>query len=67
MQLLLGDIIYITATITELRQNAIVIKCEAYREPHEDKAPNVRRLLVASAEFVFVSMKDGKYYPHGLK
>lgn len=62
----LGDILYITATVVELKQNAIVVKCTAYREPHEDKEPNVRKLLVAEADFVFVSKKDGKFHPHGL-
>jgi acyl-CoA hydrolase len=63
----MGDMIYIYAEITEMRQKSITIKVEAYREPHPTgEIIEPKRIHVASAEFVFVTMKDGKYQNHGL-
>jgi acyl-CoA hydrolase len=61
----LGDIIFIDAEIVEFRHKAIVIKVVAHREPiHQKGIP--KRILVASAKFVFVSRKGDQYAHHGL-
>ena len=63
----LGDIVYIEAVITEMRHKSITIEVKA----HKISKPiigmsNPQRMLVATAIFVFVTMKDDKYWNHGL-
>jgi acyl-CoA hydrolase len=57
-----GDLIFMKAQVVELRRNAVVVEVKAHRE----KQAKVGRDFVADAKFVFVTKKDGKYYPHGL-
>ena len=63
----LGDMIYITAEVTEVRLKTISVRVEAYKEAHpteEIKEP--KREHVATADFVFVTMLGDKYVNHGL-
>jgi len=63
----MGDIIYIDAEIVEMRYKTISVKVEAYREPEPTSEINdAKRIHVASANFVFVTMKEDKYINHGL-
>ncbi|MBS1722500.1 MAG: hypothetical protein JSS66_05775 [Armatimonadetes bacterium] len=61
----LGDIVFMEATVVELRNNAIVVQVEAYRQPREDKFPE--RIHAATSKFVFVTLKGDKYHPHRLE
>lgn len=58
-----GDLIFLEAKITELRNKAVKVKVEAYRE----KRAESWRDHIAEAEFVFVTKKDGEFRSHGLK
>ena len=50
-----------------MRHRTISVKVKAYREPDlTDKKENKERIHVASANFVFVTMKNEKYVNHGL-
>jgi acyl-CoA hydrolase len=63
----MGDVIYIESEITEMRHKTITVKVMAWREPPPTgKAEDSQRILVASADFVFVTMKNGEYVNHGL-
>jgi acyl-CoA hydrolase len=57
-----GDIIFMKAKITGLRNRGIEIKVKAYRERRAEAGQD----LIADAEFVFVSKKDGQFHDHGL-
>jgi len=59
----LGEIIYLNAKVVELRQKAIKIHVRVEREQRLEKG----RDFIAEADFVFVSMKDGEYFKHGLE
>lgn len=61
----MGDLVLMEAEITELRDNAIVVTVQAYRQPREVKNPP--KIHTATARFVFVSMKQDQFYPHRLK
>lgn len=61
----LGDQIFMEAEIVELRDNAIVVQVEAYRQPRDVKYPT--RIHTASARFVFVTLEGTRYTPHRLK
>jgi acyl-CoA hydrolase len=58
-----GDIVFLTSKIVELRKKAIVVKMEAHKE--ERQSPE--RTLVATGEFIFVSMKGDRYVHHNLE
>ena len=58
-----GDLVFLTAKITELRKKAVVVKVTAFRE----RRGKAGRDHVADANFVFVTKKDGKFHPHGLE
>lgn len=58
-----GDIIFMKAQVVELRRNAIVVNVHAEGE----KRASAGKTYLADAKFVFVTKKDGKYHPHGLK
>lgn len=58
-----GDLVFLEAEVTELRTKAVVVSVKAYRE----KRANAGRDFVADAKFVFVTKKEGQYFPHGLK
>ena len=59
----MGDIIFIECRITELRKKAIVVDVEARRE----KRAVAGKDLVALANFVFVTKRDGEFCPHELE
>jgi acyl-CoA thioesterase YciA len=59
----MGDIIFLEATITELRKKAIVIEVTVHKESRKQTG----NVFIAEGEFVFVSMKDGKYANHNLE
>ena len=58
-----GDIIYMYATCTELRQKAIAISIRAERETRQSS----ERFPIAKANFVFVTRNDNTYCKHFLK
>ena len=58
-----GDLVFMRAEVVELRNTAIVIDVMAERE----KRNSPKREKAAFFKFVFVSRKDGKYWPHRLK
>lgn len=58
----MGDIIYIKVEVVELRHKSVRMKVIAHRAKRAKKG----RDLVATAEFVFVTKKDGKFCNHGL-
>jgi acyl-CoA hydrolase len=58
----MGDIIFLSCLVVELRKKAIVVDVEAYRE----RRAKAGRDLIAKANFVFVTKKDRQFYPHGL-
>lgn len=57
-----GDIIFMKAVVTELRNKSITVTVTAERE----KRASPGRDHIVDAKFVFVSKKDGEYHPHGL-
>lgn len=57
-----GDMVFMKATVVELRNTAIVVQVTAFRERRND--PNRER--AADFKFVFVSKRNGQYFPHGL-
>lgn len=57
-----GDIIFMKATIVELRRNAVVIEVVAEGE----KRAQAGRTKLADARFVFVTKKGDKFAAHGL-
>ena len=59
----MGQIIFLTGKVVELRKKAIKIHVKAYREERLKDG----RDFIAEADFVFVSMKDQKYTYHGLE
>jgi acyl-CoA hydrolase len=59
----LGEIIYLHAKVVELRQKAIKIHVRVERERRLEEG----RDFIAECDFVFVSMKDGAYFKHGLE
>lgn len=61
----LGDMVLLEAEVVELRNNAIVVQVEAYRQPRAVKYPE--RIHTASAKLVFVTLAGDKFHPHGLK
>jgi acyl-CoA hydrolase len=56
---LLGDIIELTATITRLGRTSIDIYVHVSKENQRGEIETI-----CDASFVFVSVKDGKPYPH---
>lgn len=60
----LGDIVFMEADIQELRNNAIVVQVDAWRQPREEKFP--RREHTATFRFVFVTLKGDQFHPHRL-
>jgi acyl-CoA hydrolase len=60
---MLGDIVFLKATIIEFRKKAIVMWVEARRERRNKKGSD----LIAQAKFVFVSKKNGEFVHHGLE
>jgi acyl-CoA hydrolase len=63
----MGDIIYIETEITEMRHKTISVHVMAWREPAPTENINCpEKILVASADFVFVTMRNGQYVNHGL-
>ena len=59
----MGDIIFLKCEVTELRKKAVVVSIVADREKRAEPGRDV----VAKAEFVFVTKKDGVFTPHNLK
>ena len=57
-----GDLIFINANIVELRHKSVRVQVEALREKRAQEGAQ----KVASAEFVFVTKKDGEFCKHGL-
>lgn len=57
-----GELIFLSCLITECKTKAIVVLVDAFRE----RRATPGRDLVAEAEFVFVTQKDGEYSSHGL-
>lgn len=57
-----GDLIFLEAEVLELRTKSVRMKITGFREKRATKGKD----LVAEAEFVFVTKKDGKFHPHGL-
>ena len=63
----MGDVIYIECEITEMRFKTITVHVQAYREPEPtEKVEDASHILVATADFVFVTMQKDKYVNHGL-
>lgn len=58
-----GDIITIESKIVDVGRKSIVVKQRAHKETREDSA----KILVASSELVFVTMKDKHYVNHQLE
>lgn len=57
-----GDVIYMNAKVMEIRNKAIGIMVDGYREPRDSE----ERIHVATATFVFVTRMDEKYTNHNL-
>jgi acyl-CoA hydrolase len=57
-----GDLVFIRAEIVELRQNAVRVQVDAWRE----RRAQAGRDKIADCWFVFVTKLDGKFHPHGL-
>ena len=57
-----GDIVFMKATVVELRRNAIVVHVTAERQRRTDP----KRERAADFRFVFVSKRAGQVHPHGL-
>ena len=46
-----------------MRHKSVVVEVKAYRERRSQSGTD----FVAEGKFVFVTKKDGKFHPHGLK
>jgi acyl-CoA hydrolase len=57
-----GDIIFLRAEVVELRHKAVVVMVQAHRE----RRARPGRDFIAEAKFVYVTIKDGEFHPHGL-
>lgn len=57
-----GDIIFVKAEIIDVRHKSVVVNVRAERE----KRAKPGRDLVATADFVFVTKKDGEFHNHGI-
>ncbi len=57
-----GDLVFIKCELVSSRTKSLVVDVKAWRE----KRSSHNRELVAEAEFVFVSRKNDKIYPHGI-
>lgn len=58
----MGDIIFLKCEVTELRKKAVVVHVVAQRE----KRAKSGRDIIAIADFIFVTKKNGEFYHHGL-
>jgi acyl-CoA hydrolase len=59
----MGDIIFLKCEVTELRKKAVVVSVVANREKRTEPGQD----LIAKAEFVFVTKKNGIFAHHNLK
>ena len=57
-----GDIIFLEATVTELRHKAIVVEVRVEKEERRSD----ERTLIATGKFVFVAMNGDAYVNHNL-
>ena len=57
----LNDLVTITCELKSLGKSSMTIKCKVLREDIKGKIENI-----CTAIFIFVSMKDGKPFPHRL-
>lgn len=60
----LGDLITLEAEVIALRNNSITVKINGYKQSRLEKYPE--KILCVEAYFVFVTLQDDKYRPHGL-
>ena len=58
----IGDLVFLRGEIVKLGHKSIVIHVEGERENHDGK-----RERICCGDFTFVSRKNGKSHPHGLK
>lgn len=58
----MGDIIFLRCEVTELRKKAVVVHVSAQRE----KRAKSGRDVIAIADFVFVTKKNGVFHAHNL-
>lgn len=58
----MGNLVYLDAEIVEMRTKAVVVNVKGYR--NKEKIGELEQL--AEGRFVFLTMKDGKFHPHGL-
>jgi acyl-CoA hydrolase len=61
----MGDLVFLEAEITELKQNAIVLNVQGWRQQPNIKYP--KKVQVVSAEYVFVTKQGDSFRPHKLK
>lgn len=65
-----GDLVIIKAEITELREKAITIKVDAWRQPRSKafQCDGYRdQIKIAEFGFVFLTRLNGAFHAHGLK
>lgn len=58
----LGDIVFLSCEIVELRKKAVVVKVVAEKE----RPAQPERIKVAEETFIFCTKKDGVFTHHGL-